>query len=269
MSQNEGVRLALMVTVSTATCLFAACETSGTRVDLSDASGSDAAITEEGSGDGGGVDVNEADSGSDAVDGDAGTDSTGASDAVTEDAPDSALAGDADAGMGCDAVSSFVFIRYMVENTGSANVRNTAFYVDASWMPGGSTPTAWWGVHANGQSCYDDPRADILLGGSIATADGGFDVPSGNVTWTISGNTQPQTSTDAVITLAEWDHYMMGTGNFWIATGGTIAGHFVAPDCYELVFIGVPIGPAAPSGFNDATGTFTITGASRVGQGCQ
>lgn len=263
MSHNEDVRFASRVAVATATYLCAACATSGTRV------GTDAAVTDEASGDSGGADVNGADSGNHVMMGDAGDDGTGPSDAVADDAADSALVGDADAGMGCDTVSSFFFIRYMTENTGNANVRNTAFYVDASWMPGGSTPTAWWGVHANGQSCYDDPRADILLGGSIATADGGFDVPSGSVTWTISGNIQPQSATDAVITLSEYDHEMMGTGNFWIATGGTIAGHFVAADCYELVFIAVPVGPAAPSGFNDAKGTFTITGASRIGQGCQ
>lgn len=260
MSQNEDVRFALRVAGATATCLAAACSTSGTRIDLGDAAGSDAAITEEGSGDAGGSEV---------ADADAGGDGTGASDAVTVDAADSALAGDADAAMGCDTVSSFFFVRYTTDNTGNANVRNAAFYVDASWMPGGSTPSAWWGVHANGQSCSDDPRADILLGGSIATADGGFDVPSGSVTWTISGDTQPQSSTDAVFTLSEYDHEMTGTGNFWIATGGTITGRFVAADCYELDFTAVPIGPAAPSGLNDATGTFTITGASRVGQGCQ
>lgn len=255
MSQNEDVRFALRVTGATATCLAAACATSGTRVDLGDA--------------GGGADVTGADSGSDVVDGDAGDDGTGASDVVTVDAADSALAGDADAGTGCDTVSGFFFIRYTTDDTGNANVRNTAFYVDASWMPGGSTPSAWWGVHANGQSCSDDPRADILLGGSIATPDGGFDVPSGSLTWTISGDTRPQSSTDAVITLSEYDHEMTGAGNFWIATGGTIRGRSVAADCYELDFTAVPIGPAAPSGSNDATGTFTITGASRVGQGCQ
>jgi hypothetical protein len=107
------------------------------------------------------------------------------------------------------------------------------------------------------------------LGGGIAAVDGGFGVPSGSSTWTISGGAQPQSPTDAVITLSEYDHHMMGSGNFWLATSGTITGHFVAADCYELVFTAVPVGPAPPSRVNDASGTFTITGASRVGQGCR
>ena len=161
-----------------------------------------------------------------------------------------------DGGASCDTVSGSFFIRYTIENIGSANLQTRSFYVDATWMPGGSQPTDWWAVHAAGQSCSGGPRADILLGGSIATPDGGYDVPPSATQWTIAGHTQPQSATDAVITLSEHDPGSSSTSNFWLASGGTVTGQFIATDCYEIVFTGVPVGPAAASSANEASGMF-------------
>jgi hypothetical protein len=173
----------------------------------------------------------------------------------------------------CKTATTTAHLSYTA-SAGNSDVLTLSFDVDATFAQQTPMPAPWWSVSADGATCAFTPAAELRMGGTIADAEGGTDggvsLPTTAMTWTISGQDYPQSATDGAISLAEHTD-STGVGNYWLATSGQIKGMPVGTDCYELDFTNVSFATDPrirnPS-INMATGSFTATGAARVGTGC-
>jgi len=225
------------------------------------------------------------DSGADAGDGGEDATSSSSSGGVTDSGSSSGADASGSSGSGsgggdgavprsCKTAMTTSHLSYTVVSAGTSNVITLAFDVDATFAQQTPMPAPWWNVYANSGTCAFAPTAEVRVGGTITDAEGGTDggtsLPTTAITWTISGQDDPQSATDGAISLAERTD-STGVGNYWLAKTGEIKGMPVGTDCYELDFTNVAFASDPriknPS-INMATGSFNATGTARVGSGC-